>query len=275
MEFRLIAALILVFASSSLAKARDCDFSDRQAVEAALVSHSGFSSAGRGALAIGEGKCSRITNQCERYLFIGHCDSVTYAHPPGDARNPLSLVFLNGSGDCLSALCADSFLSAAMIFPPNSRYRPAVEFIRNDSVRWQWTSGANTTGGYAKAISWPQAIVDHLQRLTDPQSTPRGLIDLGLLWHSSFVQGSNWRPRTVQTWETRDRVVWKNDLERCAADCTMKLFLIKFEEAPGVPTSLLRISGNMAAHEAMMLRTHAEVDGAPYDRTVEFHFVIP
>lgn len=272
MTFRLVGAMLLLILWMNPAGARECDFSDREMVEARLISNEAFLAAGRGAVAIGEGQCSRSTNRCERYLLISQCETVTYAHPGSDALNPLSVVLLNSDRDCEGASCADSFLSAAMLFEPDQRYRAEVEFIRNDSSRWTSTELVKTFGGYKQAISRPQSIVEILTLITADNSKLRDLVSAGVLWHSSFVAKHGWFGRLVLTWAMRDRVLWSSDVERCGADCAIKLFLIKFEEAQGEPSSLLRISGNMAGREGMLLRTHADTDEPSYNRTVEFRF---
>lgn len=272
MASRLLGPVLLLLVWVGLASARECDFSSREKIETALVAEEIFLAAGRGTVAIREGQCSRAED-CDRYLIISQCGSITYAHPGVDATNPLSLVFLNSVEDCEQAACADTFLSAAMIFGPDERYRPEIEFIRNDSLRWASTAGVDTRGGYNRAVSQPRSITDLLALIVADNSRFRDLVDRGVAWHSSFRIDRPWSDGTVSTWDMRDRVLWAADVERCGAQCAMKLFLTKFEEAQGKPSSLLRISGRMGSREGMLLRTHAEVDGSPYDRMIEFHFV--
>lgn len=272
---RIVAIVLAGLLSINAATAHDCDFSTRAAVEAALIDYDAFLAQGRAEVAIGEGRCTRITNICDRYLVITPCDSVTYAHPGNDALNPLSIVFKNGEEGCAELACEDTFLSAAMIFEPDERYRPAVELIRNDSARWQRTDGVDTRFGFDKTISAASQLQKLLDTITAPDSKMRTLVDMGLPWHSSFTRRPEGAEDYVKTWAYRDSVVMAQDVAACGGRCAMKLFLIKFQEADASPSSALRISGNMVKYEHMVLHTAARAVTSPYDRTISFTLVVP
>lgn len=270
-----LVILVIGLLHAGLAHARDCDFSSRAVVEAALVSHDDFIAQGRGAVAIGEGKCARLSNVCDKYLPVTRCDAVTYAHPGDNALNPLSIVFNNGSEGCAVVACADTFLSAAMIFEPDERYRPTVELIRNVSPRWQRTEGVDTRFGFNELVSRRLKIETFLKTITAEGGRQRHLVDIGLPWHSSFTRHLVGVDDYVETWRSRDIVVMARDVARCDARCSMKLFLLKFQESDGAPSTLLRLNGYMVKYEHMVLRTAAAAEDSPYNRELRFTLISP
>ncbi len=227
----------------------------------------------RGAIAITEGRCGAADNICERYIVISHCDAVTYAHPPGNATRPLSIAFNTVLDSCEgSAVCSDTVLHAAMVLGNVPEWQPSLDVMRNPSSRWRRTLGVDATGYYFKTVPGTSAVRIVLERLLDPAASSRALVDLGLTWHSSYLRSDSETP--VLTWSSRQRVLDTGDLARCAQGCSMKLFLIKFEESVDMPSSALRFSGNMLTFPSMQLRTWADAFNSVYDRRVDFTFVV-
>ncbi|MFD2647499.1 hypothetical protein ACFSX5_06820 [Devosia albogilva] len=270
---RLILLVLFLLLQAGLAAAVECNFGSRSAAEAARISYAEFMARERGAIAITEGRCGAADNICEHYIVISHCDSVLYAHPPGDAKRPLSISFNTVLDSCDgAAVCSDTFLHAAMRLGADPAWQPSVDVVRNRSDRWEDTFGVATSGYYFKTVLGAAAVRSILQRSLDPAASFRSLVDLGLRWHSSFLRNDT--GTRVLTWPSRRQVLDEDDPAACQEECSLKLYLIKFEESASLPRAALRFSGNMLTFPTMHLRTWAEASGFVYNSQIDFTFVV-
>ena len=260
-----LSALFFVLFTIAAAAQPVCDLVDQAAHE--RIGPDQFFAMPRGTIALG-GSCDEGSKLCQRYIDISNCSQVSYPLAESGRTGRL-FVAINTVSTCIEDCdLVDSFLAAGLLFDhadtPDD-FDLFADLTRNASQRWEaYRRAALARQACCDGNILPRLFAEAQSESSDPADfVPR----TGKYWHSVFEHAVR---QNVLTWSYRD--FFRRALDRCGADCSIKAYLLKFQEraaADGArPSSPLLFSANVMSFQAVRLQTMAPFGDEVYENDV-------
>lgn len=266
-----ILMIVLAALAAGAAMAQPvCDLTDR--VAHPIIDADSFFSRPRGTIALGGG-CDTGADLCTGYIDISNCAQVLYPPAASGAANKL-FVAINTVATCPEECeLVDSFLAAGLLFDhakARSDWAAFADLTRNYSPRWsQYLNSALARQSCCDRLVPPPVFIDAQGDARQPQDFVNRT---GQHWHSAYEHAVR---RDVLTWSFRD--FFTASLERCGETCSIKAYLLRFQERAATdgnrPANPLLPSASLMDFETVRLQTMVPFGGDAYRHDVVIHLL--
>lgn len=266
----LLIALLSGWLTAAAAAQPNCDLTDAAAHP--RLDANAFFALPRGSLALA-GTCDQGNNLCQAYIDVSRCSQVRYPLAASGRAEQL-FIAMNTMSSCREECDPlDSFLVANVLFEhadSADAIAPFADLSRNASPRW----GAYLGAALARQSCCDGVIApDLFIEAQGPDSLPADFVPrTGKHWNSVFGHAVR---KNVLTWSFRERVI--TGLEACGDECSIKAYLLKFQERSDAeaarPGSPLLFSANLMRFGAVRLLTMAPFGGETYQHDVSIELL--